>query len=603
MSNEKRNSLEIYADSYRCNRKTFYGKFGLVEDSKRYFCELLEAVTEEFETVGRCRLLDQIWAEYPYTDAVTYAVLQQYVDGDTASLKKIFGRGSYSVYIPFPENYQIKWIGREKAMVRMPARFLDKVEHAGQKRHAMLLRKQQPAPASFEGGIQTGDALVSVSDDKRIAAGTLSERDRKGSLQETETVSGEISAKEVSEHDPAGAKERPERSGGQTEEEPERSGEQIKEESVKSREQAEEEPDKSREQTMGESVKSGGQTEKELERSMEQTKEESVKNREQAEEEPESCGEAAEKEADRIRKEAREEADRILENALEEAARIRSRALQEKKNIFAEAELEKNRILESAHNIAESILQNAKEQAGEESRAVLQKMAEKYITGEQERIRRECSREAAMLTEETVREYSVIDDIHREMCDRTDLLQGNIVREIDFMKGLLDAIKGEMFTHLNAWQKSLYPREYKPIAMRYQDLYRILNVQGLITKAILGIESAVIEQGEAKSPVGPADQGGAQIVEGLRKLQRNLDIFLRGFERALNGLDLYVYIPQPGEAYDEALHKCENEEDYPDHGAVIDKCIVPGINKGKPGTAQEIIVPAVVGIRRKEDEQ
>ena len=85
-------------------------------------------------------------------------------------------------------------------------------------------------------------------------------------------------------------------------------------------------------------------------------------------------------------------------------------------------------------------------------------------------------------------------------------------------------------------------------------------------------------------------------IAGLQKLNKTLTTFLRRFELSLNGLDLYVFYPNPGDEFDETWHILDDEdEEY--EGKYIKECIVPGIaKKANDDYGDDVLIPAVVKV-------
>lgn len=389
--------------------------------------------------------------------------------------------------------------------------------------------------------------------------------------------------------------------------------------------------------------------------------------------------EAAKTEAERIRKDAINKGREIEETARREASRIRDEAQLEKERLIEEGRHQQEAIIESGRQAAQQQFQEELNVARAEAREKAERLVREYITEEQERIRRECNLKAARLSGEERNDISAAEEIHKEMCDRTNQLQANLVRELDSMKEHLDVMKRGLYDHLRKWQGSLNPREYKPLARRYQELYRALNVQGLITEVIMQTEAAgeLPEKNESMEEFPKADLQSAQtgelqespekaqtlpaegtegtpdnpeegreveqavestnvpvivhhpaatatsetvhrpaaavasetearrlrdLIGRLQKLQTRLESFQRRFEKALNGLDMYVFFPEPGEVYDEYFHVCEDEEPE-DPNPVIDRCIVPGINIRTGENMEDVVVRALVSIRPREEKQ
>lgn len=299
----------------------------------------------------------------------------------------------------------------------------------------------------------------------------------------------------------------------------------------------------------------------------------SSQKREQPGREPES---SAEKQAENLLNQVRAQAEQIMAQAKAEAERIREEARQEAGELMDEAARE------------------AKTYAAKKA----EELIARYLANEQRAYKTELNQEMQKFSATSMENSARAMTIHSRMFDATNELQANWIRTLDEFAGRITDVKSELYSFLHNWQVSLFPGEIRPLAERYLELYRILNVDRLLREEILLETSAETKTEQA----GSAEQeaGGSDIrIAALQKLNKTLTTFLRRFEMSLNGLDLYVFYPQPGEEFDEIWHlPNDEEEDYT--GRRIIECVVPGIaKKANDGFGDDVLIPAVV---RAEDE-
>ena len=301
----------------------------------------------------------------------------------------------------------------------------------------------------------------------------------------------------------------------------------------------------------------------------------------------------AQREGESLIDQGRRKRKELVDEGLRKKEELVDEGLRKKEELIGEGCREKEALLMEAAQEAgkkrEEILAAAVSDAGEKSRRLLAE----FLSQEQERTRVECSRAAAHISEEERNDFSAAEKLHEDMCERTDHMYGNLVRQLDSVKESLEKMKRDVYSHLHDWQVSLYPREFRPLAMRYQELYRILNIQKLITGMILQTDTIASEA---------ARNSQREIFEKLEKLQTELEKFLRRYEKALNGLGMYVFVPDAGEAFDEYFHVWEDGSPS-DLSPVIERCIIPGINKRSKDGQEEVVVRAIVGIRQLEKMQ
>lgn len=185
--------------------------------------------------------------------------------------------------------------------------------------------------------------------------------------------------------------------------------------------------------------------------------------------------------------------------------------------------------------------------------------------------------------------------VHTEMCDATNVFQARWIQALDDTISKMTDVKSEFYSHLHDWQVSLFPKEIKPLAERFLELYRIINVEKLLREEILLETSSVVTDDVLNKKDEKTDEFEIRIA-GLQKLNKTLTTFLRRFEVSLNGLDLYVYYPNPGDEFDETWH-IPDDEDEEYEGKHIKECVIPGIaKKANDDLGDDVLIPAVVKI-------
>lgn len=284
-------------------------------------------------------------------------------------------------------------------------------------------------------------------------------------------------------------------------------------------------------------------------------------------------------------------ADRIIEDAKREADRIINDSRIEVERINESAKVSANTIIDEANSIAKA---KAEESA--------EKLIEKYLLAEQKRYKSELNEELSRYTSEHLECSKRVATTHMEMCDATNALQVKWIRTLDDALSQMAAVKAEFYSHIHDWQVSLFPSEIKPIAERYLELYRIVNVDKLLREAILfknSVDDEVIQTENVdgtENVVTVNEKVPDTIILGLQRLNKTLTTFLRRFEVALNGLDLYVYYPNVGDEFDDMWHIPDDEsEEY--YGKRIKECVVPGIaKKANDDCGDDVLIPAVVKV-------
>lgn len=162
---------------------------------------------------------------------------------------------------------------------------------------------------------------------------------------------------------------------------------------------------------------------------------------------------------------------------------------------------------------------------------------------------------------------------HGEMVDYSSKVQA----EVNVFSRNLEDFQQQLFEHLRDWQKSLYPSELKPLARCYISMLKNSNNIKKVLASFL-----VEEQNEN--------------TKRLQQISRNLDIILNNFEIALEGINVHIFVPQQGDAFDEIKHDIiDDEEEYPSCNAIVTRCITPGFMKENAfSDVPDILVRAIV---------
>lgn len=306
-----------------------------------------------------------------------------------------------------------------------------------------------------------------------------------------------------------------------------------------------------------------------------------------AEKEAESPNKSALKQAEgeemkkQILKEAEEEAEAIREKARKEAETIKNEAYKEAEEIRREARRHAQELTDDARNKAE-------EKENEISKERAEKLVNEYLAREQKEYKTELNQEMQAIVMTNLENTKRAKTVHQQMCDKTSEIQIQWIRALENAIGQMTELKEDYYSHLHEWQTSLFPNEIKPICERYLELYRIINVDKLLREEILASNK------EDEPAVNPR-------IAGLQKLNRTLTTFLRRFEMALNGLDLYVFYPQAGEKFDELKHILNDEDDEAE-GTTIKECVTPGIAKrANDHQGDDVVIPAVVILEQENE--
>lgn len=306
---------------------------------------------------------------------------------------------------------------------------------------------------------------------------------------------------------------------------------------------------------------------------------------------------------------ARNEASRILREAEEEAARIRAEAIKERSE--AQQLLQHNR--ERAGQL-EQERKSMEEQETHLDAIVKEKtgqLAARYLRDYQADLRNQWNLETAEELREDMEAVRQLNEAKAALCDTTNDLKvtwrKNLEETIEDMKTL----QRDLDDRLRSWQSALYPREFRPIADCYVQLYRILTQDQLLTSEILAQPGEVSAEALSETPspdqVADSERPAAdqrlhpETLQSLKKLNTSLQTFLKKFEKALIKLGLSVYTPQPGERFDDVMHTAAEEEDDP-YSKVVSRCFVPGVVRQSGGGLEDAdpVIRAVVGLKDPE---
>lgn len=286
----------------------------------------------------------------------------------------------------------------------------------------------------------------------------------------------------------------------------------------------------------------------------------------------------------------------VVEHANEQAEKIISNAEVEAKRITNDANAEAIRIIEEAKVRAKEIDDSVTKEASEKAKDKAEKLVSRYLTEEQKSYKLELNDEMRKFTDAYIENSNRAMTVHTEMCDATNAVQARWIQALDDTISKMSDIKSEFYSHLHDWQVSLFPKEIKPLAERFLELYRIINVDKMLHEEIL-LKSLSDEMSDDLTDSRVDKNNDLEIrIAGLQKLNKTLTTFLRRFELSLNGLDLYVFYPNPGDEFDETWHILDDEdEEY--EGKYIKECIVPGIaKKANDDYGDDVLIPAVVKV-------
>lgn len=311
-----------------------------------------------------------------------------------------------------------------------------------------------------------------------------------------------------------------------------------------------------------------------------------------------------EKQTEVITTDAVKKAEPILNNANAEAGKI-----------ISEAKAEAERIRLDVYRDIAMVKQSA------ESSNVFIDAIRTHLAQERDAMKEEFEREFAGTLNENRMALGKIEEIHNIMCEQSNKLQASWVKALDATVDGLAKIKEDLYKNIRSWQVSLYSHELRPLAERYVELYRIVNIDKIIAEELFQINGGeysnednqylknnqlVKKQIEIKGSddiqtKAVNELNSSPVLKALEKLNRTLTIFLRKFEMSLNGLDMYVYYPKQGEKFDDVWHVLEDDTDYDySEDYSIEHCVLPGVAKKVNDDGEDdVIIPAIVSVEKR----
>lgn len=312
------------------------------------------------------------------------------------------------------------------------------------------------------------------------------------------------------------------------------------------------------------------------------------------------------------------EKSKLLSEAKQEAVDLREKARVESKEIKHKAEAEALEIVRNAEKQAEEIRQKARQDASQEAliikeeakkqeeerkneqcekaREIADKMILRNIAKAQKAMRQDLAEELEHYQKDSKEKSEKIDEIHSKMCKETNQLQAQWVTTLDDTYAKLNELKTDFYKVLRDWQTSLYPSEYRPIAERYIELYRILNLDKMLREEVFYQEKKIEDD-------KPEAQPAPETIQAVERLNTSLMRFLKKFEQSMAGLGLYVYFPKQGDEFDELFHYVNDNEMIDPYGSCIEQCITPGVKKASQFDREgEVVIPAEVTVKEKSQE-
>ena len=232
-------------------------------------------------------------------------------------------------------------------------------------------------------------------------------------------------------------------------------------------------------------------------------------------------------------------------------------------------------------------------------------MIKTYLSREREALRESLDKEFVDVLNQNRLTLGKSEEIHNDMCDQSNALQASWVKTLETTVNELTKIKEDFYSRIRSWQVSLYPHELQPLAERYIELYRILNIDKLIAEEIHRLHFVENnnkgEQNYMMKSTSGEEWKSSPILDGLDKLNRTLTIFLRKFEVSLNGLDMYVYYPKQGDHFDEIWHVPEDDTNFDySKSHEVASCVLPGVAKKINDVGEDdVIIPAIVSVKMR----
>lgn len=295
--------------------------------------------------------------------------------------------------------------------------------------------------------------------------------------------------------------------------------------------------------------------------------------------------------ADSALEQAREQARQILNNAQAEANRIRADAERDKQKVMDAWAHVQAREAEIAEKQAE--LKHRSAQAEEAAKEQANRMIAQYLRDYQSQLRTRWDRQLEEEARQEERAVEGINNMKEAMCRTTNDLKVTWRNKLEETIEEMKQMQTELDMKLRSWQVALYPREFRAIADCYVQLYRILTQDQLLTREIVAREADGPQERAAYHP---------ETMETLKQLNLSLTTFLKKFEKAMNKLGLYVFVPEAGEPYDDVLHiPFDSTIEDPD-SMVVSRCEVPGVMRQ---TSEELedgepVIRATVKLKAQE---
>lgn len=249
----------------------------------------------------------------------------------------------------------------------------------------------------------------------------------------------------------------------------------------------------------------------------------------------------------------------------------------------AEARTQADQILADARAQAEQITRSAQDWADQKKReadqilsAAAQKQQEmdqvrarleSEQAGLMDRVQRQIERErqawdqvAAQQMRDDEQTARALDAARSEVRDTANDIKRTWRAELDDSIHQMRALQENLETRLRDWQNSLYNHQFQQLAICYTQLYRIIRRQ----------ESLY----------------AAHMSEDQEEIKTSLSIFRRRFEKALQSLNLMIYLPEPGREYDDVMQMPDDPDLEDPYGMVVAECVVPGVLY-RPGGATD----------------
>ena len=258
-----------------------------------------------------------------------------------------------------------------------------------------------------------------------------------------------------------------------------------------------------------------------------------------------------------------------VRQAAEEARRIREAAADEARKMLNDAKAESERILNEARAVR-SQAQNMRDEAENAATAFREQaraQAERQYEEQKEQFRPRAIRE--MLDEFRAEELSDRNEGERTaMCEALNRTRSDVCGEITRMQAglndLFSDMKNRMNTELIKWREEIYRLETMDLATCYVSLHNIIS----------SIDRKIAEEAVR------AEDDDQPVNEVIRNIRKNLGRFEKQMRKAMLGVGLDVYTPEPQEKFDPALHTLPYSVDGDDDrciGRVISGCTRPGI--------------------------